>query len=211
MLGSSDVTPLLLHRRGQLCSGVPTSTPHLPCSPALRARRAPRTRRRCPALPNPLPQKSVGSQLVPHSLPWGLDPEGCLQYSNYAATFTSPLGMGPFTVPAGKAHMPETCACGPFKVLATVGTGSPQARGACKGPQLPPSVLGPGPPVTSSPLLGTATRKTESLMGRSGVWDFQQIGKDRLCPAARFLQDHPPLGRKRGKKGKSLSSCFCFS
>lgn len=36
----------------------------------------------------------------------------------------------------------------------------------------------PGPPVTSSPLLGTAPCKTESLMGRSGGWDFQQIGKD---------------------------------
>lgn len=162
----------------------------------------------------------LSSQPVPEeACPGVLHPEGCLQYSNHAATFTSAWGARPFLPPAGKSRLPERpCA------LNKAGSRGLKVswRWDCSLPMPLPS---PKPSPHFSRVSGTLARSScdpRSPLGSSnlqnrncraavGGWDFQQIGKDSSRPAGRFLQDHPPLGRKRGKKGKSLSSCFCFS
>lgn len=66
-----------------------------------------------------------------------------------------------------------------------------------------------GPPVTSSP----PPPGSSNLQNRNCEGQEWRVGfpANREGLAGRFLQDHPPLRRKRGKKGPSLSSCFCFS
>lgn len=64
-------------------------------------------------------------------------------------------------------------------------------------------------PVTSSPSHQLATCKRETLMASRQRVGSVETGKQR--PLRQFLQDRPPPGGERGKEGKSLSTCFCFS
>lgn len=107
---------------------------------------------------------------------------------------------GPPTLPARES----TFACGhallinrlagPGKVLAAVGTAFPLVLRMPRDlrdfhPVSGASEPWVGPPVTSRQphSVAAATCKTETAMGRSGGWDFQQIGKDLLVFSCRII------------------------